>query len=118
MATEGQFKQIPIESTVDHAATPMHRAIQVNGVIANSSVNAIGLIKSRGPVGATVATGVEGYMKGWAGAAVALGARVMVTTSGYLITATSGSQGSGKALEAANSGDLFAGLFDFSAVFV
>lgn len=118
MATEGQYRSVPIETTVDHTTTPMHRAIQVNGTIASSGVNAVGLLKSRAPLGGAVAAGVSGYMKGWAGAAVALGARVTVTTSGYLITATSGTQGQGKALEAANSGDLFAGVFEFSPVFV
>lgn len=118
MATEGQYKSIPIKTTADHTTTPLHRAIQVNGTIASTGVNAIGLLKSRGPVGAAVAAGVEGYMKAWAGASIALGARVAVTTSGFLITAVSGTAGQGKALEAANSGDLFAGQYDFAAVFV
>ena len=114
MATEGQYDAIPVETTVDLSAIPLHRAINVNGTIASTPVLASGLLKSRGPLGAGVAMGVSGYMKGWAGASIALGARVMVTTSGWLITATSGNVPCGRSLEAANSGDLFAGLFNFA----
>lgn len=57
----------------------------------------------------------QGNMKGYAGAAITLGARVTCTLSGYLHTVTSGDgTGVGKALDAANSGDLFnfVGNFD------
>jgi hypothetical protein len=114
MATEGEYVAVPVETTVDLSAIPLHRAINVNGTIASTDVLAAGLLKSRGPIGAGVSMGISGYMKAWAGASIAIGARVMTTTSGYMISATSGHTGCGRALEAANSGDLFAGMFSFA----
>ena len=54
-----------------------------------------------------------GVVKGWAGAAVTtVGYPVTVTTSGFLIAASSGGQCVGRAFAAAASGDLFPVLMD------
>lgn len=117
MATENQFMAITIAAGADLSAA-RYKAVAVGGTIA-ADTSAIGLLQNvPGASGRHASVGVSGVMKGYAGAAVSAGARLTVTTSGWLITATSanidGGFTVGKALEAANSGDLFKGLFDFA----
>lgn len=57
---------------------------------------------------------VSGITKYVAGAAVSAGARLTCTTSGYFITATSGSYVNGRALITVTSGAVGTGHFDFS----
>ena len=111
---EGKFETVTILAGADLSAA-QHKVVVVAGTIAANSITAIGLLKNRPDASGKHATiGYAGHMKGWAGASISKGASVMVTTSGWLITTTSGSINSGKALEAANSGDLFPGIFNFA----
>ena len=66
--------------------------------------------------GENVTLGLYGVMKFVAGAAVAKGARVTVTASGYFITATSGSYVVGRCLDTAvGTGAVGTGAFNFLA---
>lgn len=117
MATENQYKTITIAAGADLSAAE-HKAVVVGGTIAADST-AVGLLKNKpGASGRHAVVGYSGVMKAYAGAAISAGARLAVTTSGWIITATSanisGGFSVGKCLVAANSGDLFKGLFDFS----
>lgn len=116
MTTQVKWSSTTIAAGEDlTAASRLFKAVQVNGTISALQTTAIGLLQSKGKTGEGVAVGYAGEMKGYAGAAVSAGARLTVTTSGFLITQTSGNLPVGKALEAANSGDLFRGIFEFSA---
>lgn len=94
----------------------MHKAIAVGGTIAATNLATVGLLKSKGASGNPITVAYEGEMKAVAGAAISVGAKLAITTSGFVITAVASAgatQTCGRALEAANSGDLFRGLFDF-----
>lgn len=113
MSVHNNFSSITIVSGADLSAA-QYKAVTYAGVIAANGNTAAGLLQDD-PAAANrhAQVGVQGGMPAYAGAAIALGAQLTVTASGYVITATSGSAVVGKAAEAANSGDLFRGQFDF-----
>ena len=115
---QGKFDSVTIDAGEDLSAN-QYFAIAIDGTIADTAATAFGLIQNKPPSsGRRTHVAYAGQMKGRAGAAIALGASLTVTTSGFLITtsATSGSStpSVGKALAAANSGDTFPGLFNFA----
>lgn len=95
--------------------TMQYKVVGLAGTIAASSSAAGGILLNKPKSGEHATVGYHGRLKGYAGAAISLGAALMVTTSGFLITCTSGNGVVGKALEAANSGDIFAGIFNFAS---
>ena len=113
--TEGNYQSITVQAGQDfRVAGMLHKAVSMAGVIAAAG-SASGLAKSQPNSGQHLNIGFQGHMKAYAGAAIAAGARVSNTASGWMITAVSGSLPSvGRAIEAANSGDLFSGVFDFA----
>lgn len=94
-------------------AGSLYKAVAIGGTIAATPVAAVGLLDSKGPSGEPVSVVYEGETKAYAGAAISAGAKLTVTTSGYVITSADSRVSVGRALEAANSGDLFRGLFNF-----
>ena len=117
MATQGKFETTTIDAGADLSAA-QYKAVVVGGTIA-ADASAIGLLQNKPAASGRSATvGYAGEMKAYAAAAITAGARLTVTTSGYVTTATSanidGGFVVGKALTAAASGDLFTGLFNFS----
>ena len=111
---EGRFETITLDAGED-LSSHLHKAVAVGGTIAGTSEAAMGLLKSKpGASGRPATVGYFGHMKAYAGAAISAGAVVMVTTSGWLITATSNGNCVGKAITAANSGDLFDAILDFT----
>jgi uncharacterized membrane protein len=114
MTIQNKFESVTIAAGAD-LSLAQHKAIAVGGTIAATSVAAFGLLQNKPSeigIGATV--GYSGIMKAKAGAAISAGAGLAVTNSGFIITVTSGSAAIGKALVAANSGDMFQGLFNFA----
>ncbi len=109
---QGPFSTVIIEAGADLSAV-QHKAIVVAGTIAATSETAIGLLQNKPEDNRAATVGWHGQMKAYAGAAISVGAVLMVTTSGFIITATSAGNCIGQALVAANSGDLFPGLFNF-----
>jgi hypothetical protein len=113
----GSFKAIQLTAGADlntgGGTGAQFKAAAVGGTIAATSALTIGLIQNKPKNGEDLAVGYFGHMKGVAGAAITAGSRVMVTTSGYLIAATSGHVPIGKTLAAAASGAAVEGLFDF-----
>ena len=110
---QGKFETVTIQAGADLSAA-QHKAIVVAGTIAADSLTAVGLVQNKpDATGKQATVGYSGLMKGHAGDSISKGAKVMVTTSGWLITATSAGNVVGRALLAANSGDLFPGLFNF-----
>lgn len=114
--TEGNYQSVTVQAGADfRVAGMLHKAVTFSGVIAAAG-SGTGLAKSQPNSGQHLNIGYAGHMKAYAGAAISIGARVSNTTSGFMIAAVSGSLGAvGRAVEAANSGDLFSGVFDFSA---
>lgn len=117
MTTHVRYNATTLVAGADlSGADKPYKAVAVGGTIAATGATAFGLLlnKPRANEHATVA--YEGELKAWAGAAISAGALLTVTTSGFIITTpASGTASScvGRALEAANSGDLFRGLFNF-----
>lgn len=118
MANHGKFDSIQLTAGADlntgDGTGAQYKAVAVGGTIAATSALSFGLIQNKPKSGEDLEVGYKGHMKGVAGAAIAAAARMMVTTSGYLITCTSGHVPVGKALAAAGSGATVEGLFDFS----
>lgn len=92
-----------------------YKAVAVGGTIAATGTTAIGLLLNKPKNGEDASVGYSGHMKGVAGAAITAGARLMVTTSGYLITAAGAVMPCGRALATCASGASVEGLFDFTA---
>ena len=113
--TEGDYSSVTVQAGQDfRVAGMLHKAVTFSGVIAAAG-SSTGLAKSQPNSGQHLNVGYAGHMKAYAGAAINAGAKVSNTASGWMIAAVSGSLGSvGRAIEAANSGDLFSGIFDFA----
>lgn len=114
MTTQNRWFGLTLTAGADLTANAaMYKALAVGGTIAANNSTAFGLLQSKAKTGEGVTVGYMGEMKAVAGAAISQGARLMITTSGFVIAATSGTIAIGKGLEAANSGDLFRGIYNF-----
>lgn len=113
--TEGDYESFTVQAGQDfRVAGMLHKCVTVAGVISATNSTGVGLAKSQPNSGQHLNIGYQGHMKAWAGAAISAGARVRNTASGWMIAVVSGDIVVGRALEAANSGDLFSGIFNFS----
>ena len=111
---EGKYETLALAAGADLSAA-QHKAVAIGGTIAATSAAAIGLLKNKpGASGRPATVGYFGHMKAYAGAAITAGAQVQVTTSGFIIAATSLGNCVGKCITAAASGDLFDGIFNFT----
>lgn len=91
-----------------------YRAVTFGGAVAATSLAAAGLLKYGCNSGYDASVIIEGITKGQIGAAVSTaGYPLMITTSGYLIAATSGQVTVGRAISTGASGDLIEVLADF-----
>jgi hypothetical protein len=103
----GKFETITVTAGVD-LSSQQYKIIAVGGTIAETALAGLGVLQTKSQNGEHATLAIEGHMKAYAGAAITLGAGITVTASGYLATVASGSGTPvGKALVAANSGDLF-----------
>ena len=110
---QNKFESVTLDAGAD-LSTHQYKAIAIGGTIAASSLLTIGFLQNKPAASGRSATiGYSGHMKAYAGAAISAGGDVMVTTSGFIIDATSAGNICGKVLAAANSGDLVHGLFNF-----
>ena len=118
MANSGRFNAIQVVAGADlntgDGTGAQYKAVAVTGLIAATATTAIGLLQNKPKSGEDAEVGYEGHMKGVAGAAIVAGARLISTTSGYLITAVGAVIPCGRALTAASSGATVEGLFNFS----
>jgi hypothetical protein len=89
-----------------------YKAVVVAGTIAADN-SAIGILYNKPKSGEDAQVLYEGHGKGTASASIAAGARVKVTTSGYLVTVSSGDGACGKAVTAAASGAAVECIFNF-----
>lgn len=94
------------------------KAVDVDGTIAATS-GAIGILQNAPKSGEEMTVCVDDQSRFVAAAAVAAGARLTVTASGYMITAGSGDIVCGRNLETAvGSGGVGLGIFDFASAAV
>ncbi len=90
-----------------------YKAVAIGGTIAATNTGALGLLQNKPKSGEDAAVLVMGRSKYVAGAAVTIGARLIVTTSGYCIAAGSNQLAVGIAEFAASSGETARGIFNF-----
>ena len=118
MAGSGRFwaLQVPAGADLNAAggAGPQYKAVAVGGTIAATNALAFGLLQNKPKNGEDATIGYLGHMKGVAGAGITAADRMSVTTSGSLVTATSGAVAVGKCIATAASGATVEGLFDFT----
>lgn len=119
MASSGNPFCIPIRAGADlntgDGTGAQYKAVAVAGTIAATGTTAIGLLQNKPKNGEDAQVAYLGHMKGVAGGAVVAGARLIVTTSGYLITAVGAVIPCGRAITAAASGATVELIGDFSA---
>src|SRR3972149_5641124 len=116
MANSGRFNAIQVVAGADlntgDGTGAQYKAVAVTGLIAATATTAIGLLQNKPKSGEDAEVGYEGHMKGVAGAGVTAGARLIVTTSGYLITAAGQVIPCGRALATCASGAIVEGVFN------
>jgi hypothetical protein len=90
-------------------AGALYKAVDADGDFsAAGGATFVGLAQSQPNSGQHLSVLASGVGKAYAGAAIAVGAYVQAAASGYLVTTASASVGAvGRALLAADSGDLF-----------
>jgi len=110
------FKAAEDIDTTNAGTGAIYKAVnQATGILANNGSDATGILQYVGKSGEHVTQGWDGIMKFTAGATVAAGAQVTVTTSGYFITATQGKYVVGRSLASVASGAVGYGMFNFVA---
>lgn len=114
MATEGMSQKLSIVAGADLRTGAQYKAIAVGGTIAAASTAAIGILQNKPNTGEHASLAWHGHMKAYTGGAVTAGARVKVTTSGYIVVVASGDGAVGKAITAAASGALCEIIADFA----
>lgn len=89
----------------------------ISASIASGSKTAAGILLNKPRSGEQAEVAYLGRMKGYAGLSLTAGALLQVTSGGFLTRVQSGNVVVGKALAAANSGDLFPFMGNFIANF-
>jgi hypothetical protein len=117
MTTEENYSQTAVAATIEITADMLWKGITFGGTIAASPLQAVGIIRSTAKIGQGVGAVYDGITKVKAGATVTtVGYPLTLTTSGFVIAATSGSPSIGRAMSAAASGDLLKALVDFKTL--
>lgn len=114
MTTEEGYCQTAVAATIEITNDMLFKGLTFGGTIAASPLQAAGIARSTAKIGQGVSVVYEGITKVKAGAAVStVGYPLTLTTSGFVIAATSGSPSIGRAMTTAASGDLLKAMVDF-----
>lgn len=113
MTVERHYETLTVPASADLTGHQF-KAVTLGGLVAGTSLTAVGLCRNKPANGDHMTVAYKGQMKAFSGAAIASGALVGVTASGFLITVT-GSASVGYAKTAAGSGDLFELIGSFPA---
>lgn len=117
MTTEEMYCQTAVAAAAEITNDMLFKGITFGGTIAASPLQAVGIIRSTAKAGVGVGAVYEGITKVKVGAAVStLGYPLTLTTSGFVIAATSGSPSIGRAMATAASGDLLKAMVDFKTL--
>lgn len=95
-------------------STHQYKAVSIAGTVAASDGAAFGIQQNKPGNGEDLAIAYAGISRYRAGGAVSANGRISVTTSGWIIAATSGDTSCGKAIEAVSSGGIGEGIFNFA----
>lgn len=112
MTVERDYDTITVVASQDLTGHQF-KAVDLAGGVGVTTAGAVGILRTKPETGDHATVAYKGQIKAIAGAAVASGAQVGVTASGFLITVTTSAY-CGVALAAAGSGDLFPLLADFN----
>lgn len=115
MATDLDYKCLQVSATVDLSGAGVRfKAITFGGAIAASNLQAAGILRHPGKSGEAVSVMYEGIFKAQFGTAVGtVGYPLTVTTSGFIIAASSGGSTIGRSISVTASGDIAQAMFDF-----
>lgn len=117
MATENKFSVTTIKAGADYRAVGLYHAFAVvDGQLAANAEEASGILLSKPNTNEFATVGYHGELKFAAGAAIAKGGKITVTTSGYFIAADSHDTVIGEAKLAVTSGSIGTGFFQFASV--
>ncbi len=116
MATENkrQVTTISAGEDLNASAFEYHAIALDDGKLATDGLEAGGILLNKPKTGEALALGYLGEMKYAAGQAIAAGARITVTASGWFTPCLSGGYAVGRAKSAATSGSLATGFFNFT----
>lgn len=112
MAVERAYDTLTLVASQDLTGH-LFKAVDQAGGVAVNTLLARGILRSTGLAGEHITVAYKGQMKAISGAAIASGAQVGVTVSGFLISVAT-SRYVGIALTAAGSGDIFGFVGDFN----
>lgn len=115
MTTHISEEMYGVVATVDLSSPALkYKIINLNGTLAANATQAAGILKYGANSGGTASVVAYGITKAFAGAAVStVGFPITVTTSGYLIAASSGGLTVGRAMATCASGDIVSAAVDF-----
>lgn len=114
MAQFGEYMSFNFQAKENLSANQYFAVTIADGKVANSGSEASGILITKPTSGENGHVGHTGEMSYQAGAAIAASARITITTSGYCITATSGTHIVGRnGNTAATSGSIQRGFFHF-----
>ena len=122
MAVERKFDTITIVASTDLTGHQF-KAVGLNGLIAETSLAAVGILRTKPLNGDHATVAYKGQMKAISGAVINSGSLIGVTTSGFLISRSNIAQvASGTTIEGyvgraqvqVASGDMFTFIGDFT----
>lgn len=118
MATDIDFKLLQVTAGADLSGEgSKFKAVTLNGTIAANANLAGGILRHGADSGKAVSLVYEGITKVLAGAAIStVGFPITITTSGFVIAASSGGSSIGRALSTCASGDLVQAAVDFKSI--
>lgn len=115
MAHSGNLDTESIVAGADLSALQYFAIALDDGLQADNGAEALGILQNKPKSGEQATVAYRGVSKFKAGGAITKGAKIMVATSGYLVTAGSGYHVVGKAFATCTSGSIGVGIFDFIA---
>jgi hypothetical protein len=118
MAVDNDHDLMTVAATADLDADAVKfKAVTLSGTIAATSNLAAGILRHGAKNGGHVSVVYRGITKVLAGAAVStVGFPLTVTTSGFIIAASSGGASIGRAIDTCASGDLVRAHVDFANI--
>lgn len=112
MSVSGDMEVIGVVAGQDLSAC-QYKVVAVGGTIAAANLTSLGVLQNKPQSGEAASVAYGGHMKAYVGAAVTAGAKLKVTTSGWMITVTSNYDSAAIAMASANSGSLCEIVADF-----
>ena len=107
-----EYLSLPITAGADLSAA-QYKAVTIAGTVAATTLTTGGILQHKPQNGENASVVVMGRTPAVAGGAVTRGNQLTVTTSGYLVVASSGDNVCGHARETVTSGSIFDAFVNF-----